>query len=63
VAEVTEHAIVMSGGSMAVRPNDPEVEQVYPLTEWITHKQRDGGRVYQRRIIIVEDWIEVPPRA
>lgn len=48
---------------MAVRPNDPEVEQVYPLTEWITHKQRDGGRVYQRRIIIVEDWIEVPPRA
>lgn len=45
---------------MQVRSNNPETERVYPLTEWITHNQRDGGRVYRRRIIVVEDWIEVP---
>jgi hypothetical protein len=58
--DVVEHAIEMSGGSMAVRPGDPELEQVYPLAQWIPHKQEFGGKVYRRRIIVVEDWTEVP---
>jgi hypothetical protein len=57
---VTEHATGMSGGGMNVRPDDPEIERVYPLAVWIAHRQRDGGRVYRRRIVVVDDWEEVP---
>lgn len=57
---VVEHAILMSGGSMQVRPGDPETERIYPLARWIEHHQRFGGKVYTRTVIIVEDWREVP---
>lgn len=55
---VTEHAIGMSGGSMQVRPDD--IEHIYPLVEWIENHQRHGGKVFTRKIIVVEDWHEVP---
>lgn len=55
-----EHAIEMSGGGMHVRADYDGRERVYPLAEWIEHHQRDGGRVHKRRIIVVEDWTEVP---
>lgn len=55
-----EHGLLMSGDSMAVRSSDPEIEQVYPLVAWIRHKQRSGGKVMRRRVIVVEDWTEVP---
>jgi hypothetical protein len=58
--EVREHAIGMSGGSMQVRPNDPGVEEEYPLSRWIPNHQRNGGKVYTRLIIVIEDWHEVP---
>lgn len=58
--EVTEHAVQMSGGGMHVRSDDPEVEQAYPMDRWIPNQQRLGGKVYTRRIIVVEDWHEVP---
>jgi hypothetical protein len=57
---VTEYATGMSGGGMNVRPDDPEIERAYPLDVWIEHRQRDGGRVYQRRIVVIDDWEEVP---
>jgi hypothetical protein len=57
--EITEHAIQMSGGGMHVRCDEPEIEEIYPLAEWIPHQQRFGGKVYRRRIIVVEDWAEV----
>lgn len=57
---MVEHATGMSDGSMNVRPDDPDIERIYPLAVWIEHRQRDGGRVYRRRIIVVEDWEEVP---
>lgn len=57
---VVEHAIGMSGGSMQIRPTYPEVERVYPLAQWIPDHQRDGGKVYKRRVIVVDDWTEVP---
>lgn len=56
-----EHAISMSDGSMQVRPDlDPEIEERYPLAEWIRHKQQHGGKVYTRTVLVVEDWREVP---
>lgn len=56
---VVEHAILMSGGGMQVRPDDDRTNDVYPLAEWICGKQRFGGRVFTRTIIVVEDWREV----
>lgn len=58
--EVTEHAILFSGGGMLVRPNDPEVERIFPLGDWIHASTRHGGRVFRRVITVVEDWTEVP---
>ncbi len=60
---VVEHAILMSDGSMQVRASDPRFEQIYPLTDWIQGNQRFGGKVYRRRVLVVEDWHEVPPVA
>lgn len=56
----TEHAVRMSGGGMHVRTSDPEVERIYPLAEWIATRQRDGDKIFRRRVIVVEDWTEVP---
>jgi hypothetical protein len=57
---IVEHAILMSGGSMQVRCDDPEIERIYPLDRWITAQQRFGGKVYRRVVVVVEDWQEVP---
>lgn len=54
-----ENAILMSDGSMQVRPHNPEVEQIYPLDQWIAAHQRFGGKVYRRTVIVVDDWQEV----
>lgn len=59
---VVEHAVLMSGGGMHVRYEDPEIERIYPLAQWIEHGHRFGGRVYRRTVIVVEDWEEVSPR-
>ena len=57
---VTEHAQLMSGGGYHVRNSEPYIEEVYPLEQWIKAGQRFGGHVYRRRVIVVEDWEEVP---
>lgn len=59
MAEVTEYATQMSGGGFHVRNDEPEIEEIYPLAKWIPAQQRFGGKVYRRRIIVVEDWTEV----
>jgi hypothetical protein len=59
---VTEHAIRMRSGSYQIRPSEtdvPGIEDGYPLSEWIEHNQQFNGKVYRRRIIVVEDWAEV----
>jgi hypothetical protein len=56
---ITEHAILMSGGSMQARPNGGHIERVYPLAQWVPDNQRFGGKVYRRTVIVVEDWWEV----
>lgn len=58
--EITEHAELYSGGSMLIRPDDPDLERVFPLADWIVAKQRFGGKVYRRVVRVVEDWVEVP---
>jgi hypothetical protein len=60
VHSVAEHAIQMSGGGYHIRNQNPGVERVYPLAKWIEDNQQDG-KVYRRRIIVVEDWHVVPP--
>ena len=54
-----EHGQLMSGGGFHVR--NPEEEAVYPLALWIKHGQRHGGKIYTRKIIVLEDWEEVQP--
>lgn len=56
---VTEHAQLMSGGGYHVRNSDPEIDEIYPLEQWIKAGQRFGGHVYRRRIIVLEDWTEI----
>ena len=56
---VTEHAVRMSGGAMEVR--NPDSERIYPLREWIKAMQDvHCTRVFKRRVIVVDDWTEVP---
>lgn len=56
---VVEHAVQMSGGSMHLRNDHPDIERIYPLTQRIPDHQRHGGRVFRRAVIVVEDWAEV----
>lgn len=57
---VTEHAIGMSSGDKQIRATYPRQEQIYPLEDWIEHNQRFGGKVYRRRVIVLDDWTELP---
>ena len=57
---VVEYAQMRSGGGFHVRNSDPEIEDIYPLEQWIKASQRFGGKVYQRRVVVLEDWAEVP---
>lgn len=56
---ITEYAVLMSGGGWHVRPDYPDMEQAYPLCEWIADRKRRGGRVAKRVVIVVEDWEEL----
>jgi hypothetical protein len=58
---ITEHAVRMSGGGYHTRADYPELERIAPLAQWIEHRYNiDHTKVYRRRIIVVEDWTEVP---
>ena len=57
---ITEHANLMRGGGFHVWNTEPHILEIYPLAEQILHGQQEGGRVYRRRVIVVEDWEEVP---
>jgi hypothetical protein len=59
VSEVTEYGLLMSGGGFHVRNTDPEIEQIYPVAQWIANEIRTRGRVYRRRVIVVEEWTEI----
>jgi hypothetical protein len=56
---VTEYA-VCAGGARHVREDRPDLEQAWPLAEWIRSMRPAGGVVGRRRIIVVDGWEEVP---
>jgi len=56
---VTEYAVMMSGGGYHVRNGAPEIEEIYPLAQWVKSERRFGGKVYRRRVVVIEDWAEV----
>ncbi len=57
--DTVEHAQLFAGGSMLVRNPHPDVERIYPVADWIRHEQGHGGKIYRRRIVVIEDWTEV----
>lgn len=57
---ITEHATQYSSGGMLVWNEAEYVQKVYPTAERISLEQRNGGKVWTRKVIVVEDWSEVP---
>lgn len=57
---IVEYASEYTGKSMLIRYCDEQVESIYPLKDWIRNQQRFGGKVYRRKIIVIDDWEEVP---
>ena len=57
---ITEHGQLYSGGGYLTRNPAPEIERIFPLADWIRAGQDNGGKVWRRRIIVVDDWEEVP---
>lgn len=55
---VTEYGERMGGGGYQTWNTEPYIEKIYPLAEKI-EAHRKHGKVYRRRIIVVEDWAEV----
>lgn len=56
---VVEHAILYSGGSMLVRPVGPDIDEIFPLADWIRAGRMNGGHVFTRVVEVIEDWREV----
>ena len=59
VRAITEYGLLMSGGGFRLRRDNPEVERIYPTVEWAAAEIRLGGHVYRRRVVVVEDWVEL----
>lgn len=57
----TEYGQLFRGGSVLVRPNDPEIEKIYPLKNFIRAHSQNGGKVLKRSIIPMTDWEVVKP--
>ncbi|GHH57882.1 hypothetical protein [Lentzea cavernae] len=57
--EMVEHAQRYAGGSMLVRNPHPDIERIYPVPEWIRDEQRNGGKLYRRTVVVLEDWTEI----
>lgn len=55
---VTEYGQELKGGGYQTWNTEPYIEKIYPLAEKIKNERRHG-KVYRRRIIVVEDWTEV----
>ena len=56
---VTEYGLLMSGGGYQIRNGHPGIERIYPAAEWIAGEKRTGAHVFRRRVIVVEDWVEL----
>lgn len=60
---VTEYGQIMLGddgcGGYLVRNPSPRIEREYPVADWIADERQQGRFVARRRLVVVEDWIEV----
>lgn len=54
---VTEYGQVTADGGYDVR--NPHIEHMYPVADWIADERKQGRFVARRRVVVVEDWIEV----
>jgi hypothetical protein len=55
---VAEYGEQLSGGGWQTWNTAPHIEKIYPLAQKIEAHRRHG-KVYRRRIVVVEDWAEV----
>lgn len=56
---VTEYGQIMPAGGYHVRNPSPRIERMYPVADWIADERKHGRFVARRRVVVVEDWIEV----
>lgn len=56
---VTEHG-TSDYGSLGMTVLSEQFEREYPLAEWLDHEIGKGRKVYRRKVIVIEDWTEVP---
>lgn len=54
-AEVVEHGVQIAGGAKHIRPTDDQGTEA----GWIQARKDEGGKVYERTVIVVDDWHEV----
>lgn len=57
--ELTEYALRRGEGTMNIRTAGG-TELLYPAEQWFWDQQALGARVFRRRVVVVEDWAEVP---
>ncbi len=56
---VTEYGQIMPAGGYHVRNPSPRIEGMYPVADWIADERKQGRFVARRRVVLMEDWIEV----
>jgi hypothetical protein len=56
--EVTEYGQLMSGGGYQLFNQASHIEDIYPLADRIKAGRRHGGKVFRRRVLVLEDWEE-----
>jgi hypothetical protein len=54
-----EYGEIRRSGDVITWNTAPEVQRAWPLAARIGYVRLDGGKVYRRRVIVVEDWAEV----
>lgn len=58
--EVTEYAARTVDGELEIRSTRGEAP-LYPAERWARDQQALGSRVQRRRIIVLDDWADLPP--
>ena len=58
--EVTEYVVRTVDGELEIRSTRDENPQ-YPAARWARDQQALGSRVQRRRIIVLDDWADLPP--
>jgi hypothetical protein len=57
--KLTEYALRRGDGTMDIR-SPGGTEHLYPAEQWSRDQRALSARVFRRRVVVVEDWAEVP---